>query len=193
VRPGISLLALGALLGDCAAEERPAAKGVFETRPARCDVGGKPGYFVPASSPPVLIGCARLGASARRGELSRSRARIDGEPHVCIDPAYGGGRFIPGIFLREPSRSMIRDASRPRQGVRGYAFVVWGTAPADTTSVTARSGAGTARAAVFRASPNFAVFVLELPTSAACGRITVIASGGGRARLRRPACALRGP
>ena len=196
MRLRISLLALGALLGDCDPEERPVAA----TTPARCDVGGKPGYFVPASSPPVLIGCARLGVSGKRVELSGSRGRIDGEPHTCVDPAYGRrGRFIPGICVPDPARFAIRDASRPRQGVRGYAFVVWGTAPASTVSVTARSGAATARAAVFATGdPPFAVFVVELPMPSGCGRITVVAqgsaaSGAGRTRLRRSSCAFRGP
>jgi hypothetical protein len=204
VRPALALLALGALLGDCGREERPVAGRQSATVPARCDVGGKPGYFVPASSPPVLIGCARLGVSGKRVELSTSPVRIDGEPHTCVDPAYGRGRFIPGICVPDPSRLEIRDASRPRQAVRGHAFVVWGTAPASTISVTARSGGATARAAVFEASPvragepPFSVFVLELPVPAECGRITVVAqgsaaSGAGRTRLRRSACAFRGP
>ena len=192
MRLGISLLALGALLGDCGHRDRP-----FETVPATCDVGGKPGYFVPASTPPVLIGCARLGVSGKRVELSGSRARIDGRSHACVDPAYGPrGRYIPGICVRAPSRLLIRDASRPRQGVSGYAFVVWGTAPASTAGVVVRSNAGRARAAVFDASrisrqPPFAVFVAELPLPVACGDITVVATGpgaSGRARLRRPAC-----
>jgi hypothetical protein len=204
MRPAIALLALGALLGDCGRDDRSVAARAIETVPAGCDVGGEPGYFVPSSSPPVLIGCARLGVSGKRVELSTSRARIDGEPHTCVDPAYGRGRFIPGICVPDPSRFAIRDASRPRQGVRDHAFVVWGTAPASTVSVTARAGAATARAAVFEASPvragepPFAVFVLELPVPAACGPITVVArrsaaSGGGRTRLRRSACAFRGP
>jgi hypothetical protein len=124
VRPALALLALGALLGDCGAEKRPGAGRAFETMAARCDVGGKPGYFVPASSPPVLIGCARLGVSGKRVELSTSRDRIDGKPHTCVDPAYGRGRFIPGICVPDPSRFAIRAASRPRQAVRGHAFVI---------------------------------------------------------------------
>jgi hypothetical protein len=195
VKLGISLLALGALLGDCGHRDRP-----FETVPAHCDVGGKPGYFVPASSPSVLIGCARLGVSGKRVELSGSRARIDGAPYACVDPAYGRrGRFIPGICVEAPSRLLVRDASRPRQGVRGYAFVVWGTAPASTSRVIVRSNAGMARAAVFDASriarrPPFAVFIAELPLTAACGDITVVAKGpsaAGRTRMRQPACAPR--
>ena len=199
MRLRLSLLVLGALSGDCGPQERTASGRLVETRSARCDVGGKPGYFVPASSPPVLVGCARLGVSGKRVEFSRSRARIDGESHVCIDPAYGRGRFIPGICaLRpRPSSFAIHDADQPRQGVRGHAFVIWGTAPAGTATVVGRSGSALARAAVFDvapgvAEPSFAVFVLELPLSAGCDGVTVVASGADtveRVRPRRAACA----
>ncbi len=177
----ISLLAAGVFLGDCG---RP-----LDTVPARCDVGGRPGYFVPSGSPPVLIGCARLGVSGKRVEFSIHPDRIDGEPYVCINPTYGpSGRFIPSICTRHPPPSSFRvhDASQPRQSVRGYAFVVWGTAPAGTDRVVARSGSAKARAALFTVprsptGPPFRVFVLELPLAAACEEITVDATRAGAA------------
>ena len=184
----ISLLAAGAFLGDCAQPLRHDRDRVTETMPARCDVGGRPGYFVPSTSPPVLIGCARLGVSGKRVEFSTDRVRIGGEPHVCINPAYGGrrGRFIPAACPRRPppSRFRIHDASQPRQGVRGYAFVIWGTAPAGTKTVVARSGSVVARAAVFAVppgvtGPSFGVFVFELPLSAPCEELTLVATGAG--------------
>ncbi len=177
----ISLLAAGVLLGDCGR--------LSETVAAHCDVGDRPGYFVPSGSPPVLIGCARLGVSGKRVEFSTHPDRIDGEPYVCINPTYGPrGRFIPAICTRHPPPSNFRvhDSSQPRQGVRGYAFVIWGTAPAGTDRVVARAGSARARAVLFTVprsptGPPFGVFVLELPLSAACEEITVVATRAGAA------------
>lgn len=191
----ISVFAVGALLGDCGRPLGHDRDRLAETVPARCDVGGKPGYFVPSTRPPVLIGCARLGVSGKRVEFSTDRTRIDGESHVCINPAYfGRTHFIPAGCLPRPSlsRFAIRDASQPRQGVRGYEFVIWGTAPAGTKTVVARAGAVVARAAVFGVppgvtAPSFAVFVFELPLSAPCDELILVANGAG-ARSMTSSC-----
>jgi hypothetical protein len=157
--------------------------------PARCEVGERPDYFVPhpQDSPLALLGCARLGTSAKKVEFSGHLDRIDGVQHTCINPAYSGrgqrGFFIPAVCPQRPlSRFAIRDAGQPRQGVRDYAFVIWGTAGASPSDVVARFDTGTARAAVFKVpsklarsfdEPPFSLFVLELPVAAACGRVTV--------------------
>ena len=140
--------------------------------------------------PPALLGCARLGVSGRRVEFSGDRAVIDGVRHACINPAYSGrgqrGMFIPAICPAGPlSRFAVRDAAQPRQGVRGYALVIWGTAGA-SAEVTARFSGGTARALVIKVGPKlarplgespFSLFVVELPLSAACATVTVAANG----------------
>ena len=82
-------------------------------------------------------------------------------------------QYIPALCALAPplSRFAVRDASRPRQGVRGYALVIWGTAGA-STEVVARFAGGTARAAIIKVSrelartlgePPFSLFVMELP------------------------------
>jgi hypothetical protein len=154
-----------------------------------CAVGERPGYFVPgpADGPLALLGCARLGVSGKRIEFSGNVAYRGWAPHLCVNPAYSGrgqrGLYIPTVCkLRPPlSRFAVRDAAQPRQGVRGYAYVIWGTAGALTDVVATFAGA-TAQAAVFRvgadlarefgASP-FSLFVVELPLSAACVQVTV--------------------
>jgi hypothetical protein len=170
------------------------APSPIATTPARCDVGGRPGYFVPGPGDgrPVLLGCARLGVSGRRVEFSGNLDRIDGARHACINPAYGPrGRFIPAFcgFAPPLSRFAVRDAGQPRQGVRGYALVIWGTAGA-STEVVARFTGGTARAAVIEVAPElarrlgeppFRLFAMELPLAAACAAITVTAKGSAPA------------
>ena len=157
--------------------------------PIRCDVGERPDYFVPAHSPSALLGCARLGVSGKRVEFSGNLDRIDRAFHFCINPAYSGrgqpGLFIPAVCKLDPppSRFQIIYGGQPRQGVRGYEFVIWGTAQAATSDVVARFNSGTARAAVFNVpsnrapwtfgEPPFVLFVFELPLSAACGSVTV--------------------
>ena len=170
----------------------------IETTPVRCHVGERPGYFVPGSAGgrPALLGCARLGVSGRRVEFSGDQVVIDGVRHACINPAYSGrgrrGLFIPAICPAELSRLAVHDAAQPRQGVRGYALVIWGTAGA-STEVTARFTGGTARATVIKVGPQlarrlaespFSLFVVELPLSAACAAVTVAANG---ATVRIPA------
>ena len=167
----------------------------IETKPARCNVGERPGYFVPG---PVdgrlaLLGCARLGVSGKRVEFSGDLGDIDGERSACINPAYSGrgqrGLYIPAICALEPplSRFAVRDAAQPRQGVRGYGLVIWGTAGV-STEVVARFTGGTARALIITVTPElarnlgeqpFSLFVLELPLSAACAAVTVAGNGSG--------------
>ena len=190
----LAALALGLIDGGCGgAEESPPRRQAppIETTPARCEVGERPGYFVPGDGRPALLGCARLGVSGKRVEFSGNLGDIDGRRHACINPAYSGrgrrGFFIPARCGFEPplSRFAVRDAAQPRQGVRGYALVVWGTA-GESTEVVARFSAGTARAAIIEVGPErarnlgvspFRLFVMELPLSAACGAVTVAANG----------------
>jgi hypothetical protein len=160
-----------------------------ETTRARCNVGARPRYFVPKTpdSPLALLGCVRLGVSGKRVELSATVARIGREHHSCIHPAYfGRSHFIPAICALEPplARFAVRDAAQPRQGVRGYGYVIWGTA-GDSEAVVARFHGGTARAAILNVprrlarrfgEPPFRLFVTELPQAAVCAPVTV-ASG----------------
>jgi hypothetical protein len=94
------------------------------------------------------------------------------------------GLYIPAICRLDlpPARFAVRDAAHPRQGVRGYALVIWGTATPATRHVNARFGRTTAAAAVVTVpakwsrqfgEPPFSLFIVELPLRAACGRITV--------------------
>jgi hypothetical protein len=192
-----ALGALGLFLGGCGWDDSspPATRArLTQTTPASCHVGERPEYFVPgpADSPIALLGCARLGVSGKRVEFSGNLSGIDRELHICINPAYSGrgrrGFYIPAVCKLHPppSRFAIRDAGQPRQGVRGYAFVIWGTAGASTTHVEARFGDGTARATVFKVNsklarsfgePPFRLFVLELPLAAACAPVTVHEDG----------------
>lgn len=166
------------------------SEGLIRSTAAPCNVGERPDYFVPgpARSPLALLGCARLGVSGKPVEFSGNLARIDGEFHFCINPAYRRraqrGFFIPGICKLDPrpSQFAVRYAAQPRQGVRGYAFVIWGTAGASTSDVVARFNEGRARGAVLKVrrklarkfdEPPFSLFVLELPLRAACAPVTV--------------------
>jgi hypothetical protein len=182
--------------GADTASKRPAPR--IDTTPARCEVGERPGYFVPgpAGGRLALLGCARLGVSGKRVEFSGNLDRIGGARQACINPAYSGrgrrGQFIPALCGLEPplSRFAVRAAAQPRQGVGGYAFVIWGTAGA-STGVTARFAEGSARAvlidvpAVLARSfgePPFSLFVMELPLAAACRPVTVAARGSDATR-----------
>ena len=133
--------------------------------------------------------------SGRRVEFSGDRAVIDGVRHACINPAYSRGRFIPALCPAQLSRFAVHSAAQPRQGVRGYALVIWGTAGA-STEVTARFNGGTARAMVIKVGPQlarrlgespFSLFVVELPLSAACATVTVAAERGHRTAPRATA------
>jgi hypothetical protein len=186
----LGLVAL-CLLGGCEREPRAATELVASTR-ARCPVGDRPGYFVPGpdDGPLALLACARLGVSGKRVELSANLARIEGESHLCLNPAFAGrgrrGFYIPAVCKLHPppQRFAVRDAGRTRQGATGYAFVVWGTAPAATSKVVARHHGGVARAALFEVDAELArrfgeepfnLFVVELPLGLR-GRASVLAS-----------------
>ena len=206
-----ALIPLGLLLAGCEEEE---SSGPTETndgaylpakpKPVRftesvgvpCEIGKRPGYFVPGpeDSPLAVLGCAHLGVSGKRVEFSAHCARIEGDLHSCINPAYSGrgrrGFYIPAVCKRSPplSRFAIRDAAQPRQGVPGYAFVIWGTAGASTSDVVTHWKDGRVRAAVlpvraglarrFGEAP-FSLFVVELPRAAACAPVTLHADGSG--------------
>ena len=79
----------------------------------------------------------------------------------------------------------MRDATQPRQGVRGDELAVWGTAPPATSAVKAHFGHTTTAAAIFPIGPEwaqlyeerpFSLFIVELPLRAACTRITIRAT-----------------
>jgi hypothetical protein len=171
--------------------QRSDQTAIVTTKPVRCDVGGRPDYFVPAHTPPALLGCARLGVSGKRVEFSGDQGRIDGKFHLCINPAYSGrgqrGIFIPAICKLVPpvTRFAVHDADQPRQAVRGYAYVIWGAA-GTSTDVVVRFAGGAAQAPVFRVGAKlarsigespFGLFVVELPLSAACAFVTVAGNG----------------
>jgi hypothetical protein len=159
------------------------------TTESRCDIGGRPDYFVPGGDdgPLAIIGCARLGASGKPVEFSADYERIGGEDHVCLSPAYGGrgqlGTYIPTACVRDPGSSGLGVVSTeiPSQGVRGYGLVIWGTAGPSTWIVHAGYGRRETRAAVFPvrrpladavgAKRPFNVFVVELHPEATCARI----------------------
>ena len=178
------LLGLVALLGA------PAGPTV-RTQP--CDEGGRPGYFVPGGDA-VIIGCARLGMSGKPVEFSAGRERIAGEAQVCVNAAYRGrgrlGSYIPSA-CRSPSASREPTVFRvevPRQAVRGYRLVIWGTVPPSSRGVVARYRGGRTTGAVLRANRgSFSAFVVELPLSAACHPIELRITGSSapaRERLR---------
>jgi hypothetical protein len=183
---------------DAAQAGPSAAPRAAATTATRCDVGVRPRYFVPTSpgSPSAIIGCARLGVSGKPVELSANRERLDGKEHVCLNPAYGAGRrlgiYIPATCMpvRLLDELYATGAGVPRQGVRGYRLVIWGTAPARTRRVTARYDGGETEAAVFglETPAPYTVFVVELHREAACRRMTLRATGGaqpGAIRIRR--------
>jgi hypothetical protein len=212
-----ALLALGLFIGGCEGGESRSPRETEEranlgraSKPPRiiestrvpCEVGERPGYFVPGPDRPLaILGCARLGVSGKPVEFSGNLERIDGKSEICINPAYTGrgqrGFFIPAICKPDPplSRLAVLDAEQPRQGVRGYAFVVWGTAEASTTDVVARFRQGRARAVVLNVrsklarrfgEPPFSLFVVELPLEAACATVTVGSSATGATEQIRP-------
>ena len=201
----VGLALLGLFFGGCSSDDDAGPRHVehgaadsrrsghtvrTETLSAACPIGDRPDYFVPGADrrPALLVGCARLGVSHKRAEFSLNLGRIDGEAHLCVNPAYTGrgrrGFYIPALCKLDPppARFAVRDIHQPRQGVRGYALVVWGTAPAATAAVSARFGHATAVAAVFNVpaklsrrfgEPPFSLFIVELPLRAACAPITV--------------------
>lgn len=184
-----ALTALGLLLAGCDPSGRP-----IDSVAIPCALGKRPAYFVPRLpvSPLAVLGCARLGVHGKRVEFSGTLARIDGALHSCINPAYSGrgrrGAFIPSVCKFPPplSRFAVRNAAHPRQGVRGYAFVIWGTIGPSTSEVVAHFYNGSARAAVlpvratlagrFGEAP-FSLFVVELPLAVRCAPVILRADG----------------
>lgn len=189
----VGLALLGMLVGGCGSSARSRHTMLADTLLAECAVGKRPGYFVPGDDrrPALLVGCARLGVSRKRADFSLNLGRIDGEVHLCVNLAYTGrgrpGFYIPSICRLDPppARFAVRDVAWPRQGVRGYALVIWGTAPPATAAVKARFGRSAAAAAVFTVptkwsrrfgEPPFSLFIVELPLRSACAPITVRAA-----------------
>jgi hypothetical protein len=171
--------------------EPVAARPAKATTESRCDIGGRPDYFVPGGDdgPSAIIGCARLGASGKPVEFSADYERIGRNDHVCISPAYRGrgqlGIYIPTACVRDPvsRRLNVVGIEIPDQGVRDYGLVIWGTAGPSVRIVHAGYDAtgGETRAAVFSvrrplaqavgATRPFRVFVVELHPEATCARI----------------------
>lgn len=170
--------------GESTRHQQAPPPAVTTTTRASCDVGARPTYFVPGNGPLALVGCAQLPVSGQRVEFSANLTHVDGAEQLCINPAYGDGRFIPAICNLDPpvSEFAVRDAGQPRQG---YGYVIWGTA-GSARSVDATFDGGIAHAARlavpeavardYGAAP-FALFVAELPIAAACGPVTVEADG----------------
>jgi hypothetical protein len=168
-------------------QQAPPPAATTTTTRASCDVGARPGYFVPGEGPLALVGCAQLPVSGQRVEFSANLSRLDGAEQLCINPAYGDGKFIPAICNLDPpvSEFAVRDATQPRHAVNGYGYVIWGTA-GTARSVDATFDGGKAEAVLlpvpeevardYGATP-FALFVAELPLSAACGSVSVQADG----------------
>src|SRR5918992_2184397 len=185
--PGL-LMAVIALIAGCNAPAAPTTK-------TPCDVGGRPDYFVPAplESPLAIIGCARLGVSGKPVEFSANSRPIGRRDHVCLNPAYPGrgrlGIYIPAACVPDPvsRRLAVIGVEVPRQAVRGYQLVIWGTSAASTRRVVAHHEGGRTRAAVFTVgrplaraagvTRPFSVFVVELHPEAACRRMLVRATG----------------
>ncbi len=135
---------------------------------ASCERGRAPSYFVPGGDA-AIIGCARLGVSGKPVELSANIGRAD---QVCVNPAFRGrgqmGIYIPARCVSPAALGKLRIVASevPRQAVRGYELVVWGTAPASTRRLVVHHPGGRATAAVFRVRRG-SVFIAELPAGAA--------------------------
>ena len=138
-------------------------------------------------------------------EFSLDRARIRGESHLCVNPAFRGrgrrGFWIPAACIGRPrARLEVIGVERPRPGVRRYRLVIWGFASSGAAAVEARSKDDVGRAAVLglpnsipaqlRARP-LTLFVVELPLTAACSTITVreLESGARELPARPKLCA----
>jgi hypothetical protein len=184
----IAVTAVAALVAGCNASADATTK-------TRCDVGGRPDYYVPkpAESPLAIIGCARLGVSGKPVEFSAHSEPIGHKDYACLNPAYRGsgrlGIYIPAACVPDPisRRLAVIGVEIPRQAVRGYRLVIWGTAAAPTRRVVAHHEGGRTRAAVFTVgrplaravgvTRPFSVFVVELHPEAACRRVLVRATG----------------
>ena len=176
------------------------------TTETRCDIGGRPDYYVPGSAetPVAIIGCARLGLSTKPVEFTANDERFDGKDYVCLNSAYRDtrrlGAYIPNACVPEARATRFRvvDAEVPRQGVRGYQLVIWGTAAPSTRRVVAHYEGESTKTAVFSvrrpltrvagAARPFSVFVVELdPQVPACSVLlrAAGASGPSTTDLRR--------
>ena len=163
--------------------------GAESTTRSRCDVGGRPDYFVPGGEdgPLPIIGCARLGVSGKPVEFSLDYERIGAKDHVCINPAYRGrgrlGMYIPTACVHDPGsrRLDVVSIEVPSQGVRGYGLVIWGTVGPSIRAVRAGYDGVETRASVFPvrrpvadavgAARPFGVFVVELDPEPTCARV----------------------
>jgi hypothetical protein len=196
LRVPLVALVLLAIVAGCDASDTDTTPVADATKKYPCQVGERPGYFVPGPDPgdPVpVIGCARLGVSEKPVEFSAHAERIAGRAHVCVNPAYRGrgqlGVYIPSTCPPNPvpRRLDVLRVDVPDQGVRGYTLVVLGTANASTPEVVALHDGDEIRAAVFTvghglteavgAKRPFSVFVVELPLEAACQPIHVRGHG----------------
>ena len=166
------------------------------TTKTRCDIGGRPDYYVPnpPETPLAIIGCARLGLSTKPVEFSANDERFDGKDYVCLNPAYRDtrrlGAYIPAACEPEPvsKRLVVVAAEVPRQGVRGYRLVIWGTAASSTRRVVAHYEGERTAAAVFNVSGRlaraagaarpFSVFVVELDPHVPACSVLLRATGG---------------
>ena len=165
-----------------------------------CATGERPGYFVPGGDA-AIIGCVHLGVSGKPVELSANSERIGGKHHLCLNPAYRGrgklGIYIPARCAEDSKlrELAVLDVDVPRQAVRGYELVIWGTVPPSTRELVARHRGGRTRGAVLPVSRGlarkigapvaFSAFVVELPIAAACHAIRLRAVGSSvRERIR---------
>ena len=171
------------------------------TTESHCNIGGRPGYFVPGGDdgPVAIIGCARLGASGKPVELSADYEPIGREGQVCINPAFRGrgqlGLYIPTACVRDPAarRLDVVSIGIPSQGVRDYGLVIWGTADASVRTVHAGYDGPETRAALFPvrrrlahavgATRPFGVFVVELHPRPACARVWARTPSGEMAKV----------
>ena len=182
-----ALLVLPAVLVviGCGGEDDDPAQSNAGTRSvADCRMGERPDYYVPASRPVVLVGCAQLGVSGKPVEFSVEEPK-SGRPGVLVNPTYGDTEnypksyiFIPGTAFVPTGGLRLVTAEIPKQGVRGYELVRWGETGADEY-VAARAAAGEFEAATFEVPQRLAnerlrrLFVVELPAAAACGEIAI--------------------
>jgi hypothetical protein len=200
-RLGTTVAAL-VLVAGCSGEA--AVRSLNATEEAPCEIGQRPQYFVPgpdADEPIAIIGCARLGASGRPVEFSANAETIGRRRHLCINPAYRGrgqmGIYIPAVCLSNPVPNglEVQDVRVPRQAVRDYGLVIWGSAPAATQEIVARQERDETAAAVFEVGPGlaraagarkpFTAFVAELDPDASCAPIFVSARGPSGMRTER--------
>jgi hypothetical protein len=129
-------------------------------------------------------------------EFSANDERFDGKDYVCLNPAYRDtsrlGAYIPDTCVPDARARRFRvvSAQVPRQGVRGYELVIWGTAAPSTRRVVAHYEGERTGTAVFTvrrpltrvagAARPFSVFVVELdPQVPACSVLLRAAGASG--------------